>query len=140
MTASLNQELVNDTTKLMMHRLIARRLAHDPLLVDNAKSRLVETARHFPDRTFVVEWQSLLRLPVHMLRNLLTSRDQRMKRLRLSSPFVTAEGIDFTDLALRRRIIQAAKRIAVRASSRRGRDAAGAGASMRTNGPAACEN
>jgi hypothetical protein len=35
-------------------------------------------------------------------------------RLRLSSPFVLAQGINFEDEALRRRIWRAAKRIAIR--------------------------
>jgi hypothetical protein len=119
MTDPLDQEFVNDTAKLLMHRLIARLLARDPSLVERARSSLAATARGFPDRTFVAEWESLLRLPICSLRNLLTSRDQRMRRLRLSSPFVTAERIDFTDDALRRRIARAAKRIATRASMRR---------------------
>ena len=112
MSNSVNQEIVNDTAKLLMHRLIARALARDNSLVERARDSLADMARHFPDRTFVPEWQALLSLPVGKLRNLLTSRDQYMKRLRLSSPFVTAEGVDFTDNALRRRIGRAAKRIA----------------------------
>jgi hypothetical protein len=45
---------------------------------------------------------------------LLTSRHPEMKRLRLSSPFVIADGADFTDPDLRRRIRRAARRIAER--------------------------
>jgi hypothetical protein len=123
MTDPLNQESVNDTAKLLMHRLIARLLARDPSLIECARASLATAARRFPDHTFIPEWESLLRLPVCSLRNLLTSRDQRMRRLRLSSPFVTAEGIDFTDDTLRRRIARAAKRIATRASMRRAHSA-----------------
>jgi len=115
---SLNQEIVNDTAKLVMHRLIARSLARDPSLIEHARRSLAAMACRFPDRIFVREWESLLHLPICSLRNLLISRDQRMRRLRLSSPFVTADGVDFSDLALRRRIIRAAKRIAGRASMR----------------------
>jgi hypothetical protein len=104
---------------LLMHRIIARSLARDPLLVAHARSSLAAMARRFPGRTFVTEWESLLRLPACSLRKLLTSRDQQMRRLRLSSPFVTAEGVDFTDIASRRRIGRAAKRLAARASVRR---------------------
>jgi hypothetical protein len=43
-----------------------------------------------------------------------------MTRLRLSSPFTTAEGVDFTDQTLRRRIRRAAKRILARGSRRAG--------------------
>src|SRR6266478_1311035 len=116
MHAPLNQEIVNDTAKLIMHRLIARLLVRDPLLVDRAKVSLTKISIRFPDRSFVVDWEKLLRLPTSELRALLTSRNQDMKRLRLSSPFVTAEGVDFKDQSLRRRIWQAAKRIAARAS------------------------
>ena len=116
MYAPLNQEIVNDTAKLIMHRLIARSLVRDPLLVDRAKVSLAKISVHFPDRSFVAEWEELLRLPTWELRALLTSRNPNMKRLRLSSPFVTAEGVDFRDQALRRRIRRAAKRIVARAS------------------------
>jgi hypothetical protein len=118
MDTPLNQETVNDTAKLIMHRLIARLLARDPMLVDRAKVSLARISVHFPDRSFVAEWEELLRLPSRELRALLTSRNQDMKRLRLSSPFTTAEGVDFSDQTLRRRIRRAAKRIVVRGSRR----------------------
>jgi len=114
MHTPLNQETVNDTAKLIMDRLIARSLARDPTLVDRAKASLAKMSVRFPDRSFVADWEELLRLPTQELRGLLTSRNQNMKRLRLSSPFVTAEGVDFTDQDLRRRIWRAAKRIAAR--------------------------
>src|SRR5215467_8758156 len=99
MSTSLHQEAVNDTAKLFMHRLIARRHVRDPLLLERARASLTEMVRHFPDRAFVAEWDALLRLPISRLRTVLTRRDQHMKRLRLSSPFFTAEGVDFTDYA-----------------------------------------
>jgi hypothetical protein len=116
MDTPLNQETVNDTAKLIMHRLIARSLARDPMLVDRAKVSLAKISLHFPDRSFIADWEELLRLPTRELRALLTSRDQNMRRLRLSSPFTTAEGVDFTDQTLRRRIRRAAKRIVARGS------------------------
>ena len=109
-----NQEMVNDTAKLIMHRLIARRLARDPSLVERARVSHEKMAVRFLDRTFVQEWKRLLELSPNQLRNLLTSRHAEMKRLRLSSPFVIAEGIDFSDPNLRRRIRRAAKRIVAR--------------------------
>jgi hypothetical protein len=118
----VNQEVINDTTKLIMHRLIARLLVRDPLLVDRAKVSLFKMSAHFPDRSFVADWEELLRLPAWKLRKLLTSRDEHMKRLRLSSPFVTAEGVDFTDENFRRRIRRAAKRIVAQASRPGSRD------------------
>jgi hypothetical protein len=140
MTDRLNQESVNDTAKLLMHRIIARSLARDPLLVARARSSLAAMARRFPDRTFVTEWESLLRLSVCSLRNLLTSRDQQMRRLRLSSPFVTAEGVDFTDIALRRRIGRAAKRLAARASVRRNHRASALDATAPTHLFSSCRS
>jgi hypothetical protein len=114
MCAPLNQEVINDTAKLIMHRLIARSLARDASLIDKAKASLAEATVRFPHQAFIRDWKELLALPPYRVRALLTSRDQGMKRLRQSSPFVTAEGIDFTEQNLRRRIRRAAKRIAVR--------------------------
>jgi hypothetical protein len=128
MKTSPNEEVVNDTAKLIMHRLIARSLARDPSLVDRAKSSLAKISARFPDRSFVADWEELLGLPTSRLRILLTHRGQRMKRLRLSSPFVTAEGVDFRDEGLRRRIRRAAKRITARGSR------AAAGATNRASG------
>src|SRR5262245_37144375 len=92
-----NQELINDTAKLIMHRLIARWLGSDPTLVDRAKASLCETSIRFSERSFVKDWDQLLRLPTQELRICLTSHSQEMKRLRLSSPFVTIEGANFQD-------------------------------------------
>jgi hypothetical protein len=125
MDAPLNQETINDTAKLIIDRLISRSIARDPMLVERAKASLAKISLHFPDRSFVADWDKLLRLPTHELRGLLTSRNQDMKRLRLSSPFVTAEGVDFTDQNLRRRIRRAAKRIVARASRPAGRHSQG---------------
>jgi hypothetical protein len=114
----INQETINDNAKLIMHRLIARALSHDRSLVDRSKTSLARNSVQFPDRTFIADWERLLALPIQELRARLTSRDQEMKRLRLSSPFMMSDGVDFTDYALRRRIRQAAKRIAAGATRR----------------------
>lgn len=114
MVKMLNQEAVNDAAKLIMHRLVARRLARDSSLIDRAKTSQASISMQFPSMTFVHEWDDLLALPAETLRGLLTSRNAAMKRLRLSSPFVTTEGVDFTDPDLRRRIRRAAKRIVER--------------------------
>jgi len=114
MSAMPDQETINDTAKLIMHRLIARSLARDPSLVDRARDALDGMASRFPDRSFIDEWNRMLQLPVPILRSRLISRDREMARLRLSSPFMIARGIDFKDEALRRRIRRAAHRIASR--------------------------
>jgi hypothetical protein len=112
MSATLNRETVNDTAKLIMHRLIARTLTRDPSLVGRAKASLDKMADRFPDRSFVAEWDAVLRRPVEEIVAVLVGRGQEARRLRMSSPFVLAEGIDITQEALRRRIGQAAKRLA----------------------------
>ena len=112
MSVAINQETVNDTAKLIMHRLIARRLLRDPSLVVQARQSLAQMAIKFPDRSFVREWEVILRRSAKEIAKFLTDRGDEARRLRLSSPFVIAEGIDFTDEALRRRIWRAAKRIA----------------------------
>jgi hypothetical protein len=117
MSTALNQEAVNDTAKLIMHRLIARSLAHDATLMDSAQQSLNRMSILFFGHSFIAEWKELLCLPVGQLRTLLTTRDQKMKRLRLSSPFVTADGVDFSDEMLRRRIRRAAKRIVSRGAT-----------------------
>lgn len=118
MTIRVNQEQVNDTAKLMIHRLIARAIGHDPSLIDRAKVSLDRSASgRYEGYSFVGEWSDLLRLPPSNVRRRLTSRDEEMTRLRLSSPFVIADGIDVSDVALRRRIWQAAKRLAAKSSA-----------------------
>jgi hypothetical protein len=114
MDARINQETVNDAAKLMMHRLIARKLGRDPSLVERARIAQARIAERFVDRPFVREWDQLLTLPAVELRAKLVSRDSDMVRLRISSPFVLAEGVDFTDYDLRLRIRRAAKRVAER--------------------------
>jgi hypothetical protein len=113
----LNRETINDTAKLIMHRLIARELARDPSLVERARVQLGKMAVRFPDRSFVRDWEAVLQRPVNEIAAVLTGRDQEARRLRLSSPFALAGGVDFKNEALRRRIGQAAKRIAARTAA-----------------------
>ena len=115
MDISLNQETVNDTAKLMMHRLVSREIIRDPSVVEHAKASHAQTARRHAGRTFVREWDDLLKLPLIKLRAKLISRDAEMVRLRLSSPFLAGAGIDFTDYDFRIRVRRAAKRVAQRA-------------------------
>lgn len=112
MSVALNQEHVNDTAKLMIHRLIARAIGRDPSLVEKARVSLDRSSQHFEGYSFIREWSELLDLPTCEIRRLLASRSERMTRLRLSSPFILADGIDFSNTALRRRIWRAARRVA----------------------------
>ncbi len=114
MDVAVNQEMVNDAAKLMMHRLVSRNVSRDPSLVERAIVLHARTAQRYMGRPFVHEWDELLKLPCAELRARLTSRDSEMVRLRLSSPFFLAAGIDFTDYELRRRIRRAASRVVER--------------------------
>ena len=117
MSVRINREYVNDIAKLMIHRLIARAIGRDPSLVERAKASFDLTLRQPGDAySFVHEWNELLHRPLSEIRRRLTSRDEDMTRLRLSSPLVLADGIDFGNDALRRRIWKAAKRVARRSA------------------------
>jgi hypothetical protein len=114
MNILVNQETVNDTAKLMMHRLISRAIGRDPSLVERAKVSHALAAQRYAGRPFVREWDDLLKLPPVKLRARLTSRGPDMVRLRASSPFLLAAGIDFTDYDFRLRIRRAARRVVER--------------------------
>jgi hypothetical protein len=117
MSDGLNEGVVGDTAKLMMHRLIVRRLRHDPSLVDKAKVAHARQAAQFADWPFVREWQDLLALPAGELASKLISRDREMVRLRNSSPFYLAEGVHFGDYDMRVRLRRAARRVVQRGLS-----------------------
>jgi hypothetical protein len=121
MNISVNQEMINDTAKLVMHRLVSRELGRDPSLIESAKVSHARAAVRYAGRSFVREWDELLKLPLIELRTKLVSRDSEMVRLRLSSPFLASAGIDFSDYAFRLRIRRAAKRVAQRTLRRASR-------------------
>jgi hypothetical protein len=121
MDSPINQEMVNDTAKLVIHRLISREIRRDPSLIQRAKVSHARLSERYAGSPFVREWDDLLKLPPSALRAKLISRTSDMVRLRASSPFVLAEGIDFTDYDLRLRIRRAARRVVLRASSARPR-------------------
>jgi hypothetical protein len=118
-TVEINQETVNDTAKLMIHRLISREIRRDPSLIQRARASNAQMAARYHGCSFVHEWDQLLKLAPPVLRARLTSRTSDMVRLRASSPFVLADGVDFTDYELRLRIRRAAKRIALRGLTNR---------------------
>jgi hypothetical protein len=117
MSDGLNEGVVGDAAKLMMHRLIVRRLRCDPSLVDKAKVAHARQAAQFADWPFVREWQHLLALPAGELALKLISRDREMVRLRNSSPFYLAEGVHFGDYDMRIRLRRAARRVVQRGLS-----------------------
>lgn len=101
----MNEEAVNDRAKLLLHRLVARRLAREPGLIRAARSRLVSSVGA-PDH--VQEWEELLRLEPGLIRRALVSRSERMTRLRLSSPFYGVCGLQ--DPVFRKRVWRVARR------------------------------
>jgi hypothetical protein len=113
-STEVNQGVVGDTAKLIMHRLIARQIRRDPTLVENAKVVHARQSRQFEGWPFVKEWQDLLSLPVPELALKIVSRDDDMVRLRNSSPFYLADGLSFANDDMRFRIRRAAKRVVQR--------------------------
>jgi hypothetical protein len=61
MSTEVNQGVVGDIAKLMMHRLIARQTRRDPTLVERAKIVHARQADQFASWPFVREWDELLR-------------------------------------------------------------------------------
>ena len=104
---AVNAEQVNDRAKLMIHRLIARRMATDPGLIDRAREALSKARAAGDVHTYMDEWYDLLARDPTELRRLITARSPDMIRLRLSSPFATLSGVE--DLDLRRRIWRMAR-------------------------------
>ncbi|WP_271611499.1 hypothetical protein, partial [Bradyrhizobium sp. CCBAU 21360] len=115
MSDGLNEGVVGDTAKLMFHRLIVRMLRRDPSLRERAKAAHARQAEQFAGWPFVREWQDLLDLPLGELVSKLISRDREMVRLRNTSPFYLAEGVDLGDYDARVRLRRAARRIVKRA-------------------------
>ena len=107
MNDGLNEGVVGDTAKLMMHRLIVRMLRRDPSLVERAKVAHSRQADQFAGWPFVREWHDLLSLPPGEL----ASSDREMVRLRNTSPFYLAKGVDFGDYSARVRLRRAARRV-----------------------------
>lgn len=110
MSSQINQERVNDRAKLIMHRMVARELARDPGLLARARNALRKRSVRMPERDFTSEWEKLLSSSIDELRRKLTSREEDMARLRLSSPFMMVTSLGLDDVPLRRRIWRLAKR------------------------------
>lgn len=73
---------------LALHRLVARKLLGNPLLLD----RVRETVRRWQGmdgspRTTLAEWETILSSPADQVAGFLTERSEKATRLRQSSPF-----------------------------------------------------
>lgn len=71
----MDQEVINDIAKLIIHRLVSRALARAPTLVNLARASNARQGERYPDREFVQDWSRLLLLPLAEIRSKLTSRD-----------------------------------------------------------------
>jgi len=109
----MNSERQNDRAKLIMHRIVARRLAKEPELIDQARLVLDRWRQADPGqgwRSWIEEWGRLLRLPVERVRMEIVRRTETADRLRISSPFALVPGLMPKDVVLRKRIWRIAKR------------------------------
>lgn len=104
-------DLINEETKLIKHRLMARKLLSDPGMIDRARTRLQFQESKFGETDFIQEWKTILELDLGEIRQRMVARDQDSYRLRISSPFNTISGLPFADETLRRRIWRSAKRL-----------------------------
>ena len=107
MSVTVNAERINDRIKLIRHRLIARRLAVDPTLVDRAKLRVREALTSGQALECTYEWDRLLRQDISTVRRAIVSRSEEMDRLRLSSPLAAV--LPLADEATRRRFWKKAR-------------------------------
>lgn len=87
MPGLVNREVINDRFKLAFHRLVARRIKENPAILEEARAivRIYLLAGPQPD--FVHEWAALLARSPADVRRAIVARSERMKWLRLSSPF-----------------------------------------------------
>ena len=101
----VNRELINDRAKLIMHRLIARRIARRPQVISDIARSLPEPSDSEP--TYLQEWRNILGRGPEFVRCRIVERSEEMDRLRISSPLGGV--VDFRDVSVRRRIQRKAK-------------------------------
>ncbi|SMD16337.1 hypothetical protein [Rhizobium sp. RU36D] len=93
--------------------MIARALRDRPELVQVAQQENDSLREQYGDHGQFVEWDDILKLPVSELRQLLTSRSERMSQLRIDSPFIRPliREFGFHEDKQRRRILDASRRL-----------------------------
>lgn len=120
-----NAEQINDRTKLLTHRILARQITLDPDLIPRARQVIAEWRSRGHRYSFLDDWDRLLNLAPAQLRRLITQRSEPMTRLRISSPLGFASGLFTDDEPLRRRIRRKAKNGLLLAAKRKSDAAAG---------------
>lgn len=105
-------EIVNDTAKLIIARMISRELGKRPSLVDEAFERLEDMAERNGDTDYVQMWRELLRSDTRSIQRVLRGRDEVSTWLRLTTPFsAKSANIPITDVQFRRRLWRDARRL-----------------------------
>ena len=102
----IRTEYINDRSKLLMHRLIARQIRLNPEIVKIALDNLSVNDRSL---TSTEEWIEILRQDPLTVSREISSRSERMYRLRLSSPFPFFPFLK--DPVIRRKIYKLSKKI-----------------------------
>ena len=105
-------EIVNDTAKLIIARMISRELGKRSSLVDEAFERPEDMAERNGDTDYVQMWRELLRSDTRSIQRVLRGRDEVSTWLRLTTPF-SAKGanIPITDVQFLRRLWLDARRL-----------------------------
>ena len=88
--AVYSDHAILDARSLAMHCLIARKIAHDPQLLEIARSNLSawKRSRTTAERPrYLDEWERVLRRPWPEIAAFITSTSAEAARLRQSSPF-----------------------------------------------------
>lgn len=93
-------ERINDRFKQAHHRLVARAIARDPSLVDQARQAVRERAG---EPRWARDWRELLARPIDEVRSEITRPTEHMRWLRVDSPFALLPGTVLPD-PIRRRL------------------------------------
>jgi len=113
MSRYLPTDYRNALYSLFRHRMVSRALRDRPELVKVAQDHVDGLRKEYGDHDQFVEWHDILQQPLWRIRILLTSRDERMFRLRIDSPFIRPliREFGFDQDEQRRRIIEAGRRL-----------------------------
>ncbi len=113
MSRYLPTDYRRELEKLFRHRMVSRVLRDRPELVNVAQREIDRLREEYGDHHQLVEWHDILQQPVWRIRRLLASRDERMFRLRIDSPFIRPLihefGFDIEEK--RQRILDASRRL-----------------------------
>lgn len=105
-------EIVNDTAKLIIGRLISRELVRHPELIDEASDRLEMMAERNGETDYIQMWRRLLQGDTLSIQRVLRGRDDTSIWLRLTNPFSPkSANIPINDTEFRRRIWRDARRL-----------------------------